>query len=59
MLHKKNNLLTVSMLCEIARVSRSGYYNWVNSENTRIEKENNDRCSYWDWKYYTAKEKRW
>ena len=46
MLHKKNNLLTVSMLCEIARVSRSGYYNWVNSENTRIEKENNDRRDF-------------
>ena len=34
------------MLCEIARVSRSGYYNWVNSENTRIERENNDRRDF-------------
>ena len=46
MLQKENNLLTVSMLCEIAQVSRSGYYNWVNSENTRIEKENNDRKDF-------------
>lgn len=46
MLAKDNNLLTVSMLCEIAHVSRSGYYNWVNSENKRIEKENNDRKDF-------------
>ena len=46
MLAKDNNLLTVSMLCEIAHVSRSGYYNWVNSENKRIEKENNDKKDF-------------
>lgn len=46
MIQKENNLLTVSMLCEIAQVSRSGYYNWVNSKNTRIEKENNDRKDF-------------
>lgn len=46
MTQKENNLLTVSMLCEIAQVSRSGYYNWINSENTRIEKENNDRKDF-------------
>ena len=46
MIHKENNLLTVSMLCEIARVSRSGYYNWVSSENNRIEKENEDRRDF-------------
>lgn len=39
-------MLTVSMLCEIAKVSRSGYYNWINSENTRIEKEYNDRKDF-------------
>lgn len=42
MIQRENNLLTVSMLCEIAQVSRSGYYNWVNSENIRIEKEEKD-----------------
>ena len=46
MIHKENILLTVSMLCEIARVSRSGYYNWVSSENNRIEKENEDRRDF-------------
>lgn len=46
MVKKENNLLTVSMLCEIAKVSRSGYYNWVNSENARINKENNDRRDF-------------
>ena len=46
MIEKENNLLTVSMLCEIAQVSRSGYYNWVNSENARIEKENSDRRDF-------------
>lgn len=46
MIHKENNLLTVSMLCEIAKVSRSGYYNWVNSGNNRIKKENDDRRDF-------------
>ena len=46
MVQKENNLLTVSILCEIAKVSRSGYYNWVKSENIRIEKENNDRKDF-------------
>ena len=27
-LGKANNTLSVKMLCEIAGVSRSGYYNW-------------------------------
>jgi len=46
MIQKENNLLTVSMLCEIAHVSRSGYYNWINSENIRIEKEDKDRKDF-------------
>ena len=28
----RNNILTVKDLCELAGVSRSGYYNWVRSE---------------------------
>ena len=43
MIKNENNILTVSMLCEIAQVSRSGYYNWVKSENVRIKKEEQDR----------------
>jgi len=34
------------MLCEIAGVSRSGYYNWVSSERKRIEKEIQDRADF-------------
>ena len=34
------------MLCEIAGVSRSGYYNWVNSEGNRIQKEKQDRADF-------------
>lgn len=46
MTQKENNLLPVSMLCEIAQVSRSGYYNWVNSEDMRIKKENKDKKDF-------------
>lgn len=31
-------MLTVSMLCDIAKVSRSGYYSWVKSEDIREKK---------------------
>ena len=34
------------MLCEIAGVSRSGYYNWVNAEETRLKKEEQDRVDF-------------
>lgn len=46
MIQKENNVLTVSMLCDIARVSRSGYYNWVKSEDKRIKKEEQDRKDF-------------
>lgn len=46
MINKENNILTVSMLCDIAKVSRSGYYNWVKSENIRIKKEEQDRKDF-------------
>ena len=46
MIQKENNILTVSMLCDIAQVSRSGYYNWVKSEDIRIQKENKDRKDF-------------
>ena len=41
----KNNVssLSVTALCEIAGVSRSGYYNWVKSEANRSRKETKDR----------------
>lgn len=46
MINKENNILTVSMLCDIANVSRSGYYNWVKSEDIRIKKEEQDRKDF-------------
>lgn len=44
--HKENNLLTISMLCDIAKVSKSGYYNWVESESNRLKKEEQDRKDF-------------
>ena len=32
---EKSNILTISELCEIAGVSRSGYYAWLSSEQKR------------------------
>lgn len=42
-LQEENNRLSVSMLCDIAGVSRSGYYRWVKSADIRAEKEKKDR----------------
>ena len=42
-LQEEDNQLSVSMLCEIAGVSRSGYYRWVNSADIREEREQKDR----------------
>lgn len=38
-LSQEGNLLTVSDLCRTAGVSRSGYYNWLHSADTRKKKE--------------------
>lgn len=43
---KENNLLNISMLCEIAGVSRSGYYRWVNTAKHREEQELKDRADF-------------
>lgn len=45
-INKSDNRLSVTMLCEIAGVSRSGYYNWVSSARKRIEKEIQDRADF-------------
>lgn len=45
-LMEEDNLLNVSMLCDIAGVSRSGYYRWIKAEDVRLEKENKDRESF-------------
>jgi putative transposase len=39
---RDNNMLNLSMLCEIAGVSRSGYYRWLGAEDTRKALEEQD-----------------
>ena len=52
-LQEKENLLNVSMLCDIAGVSRSGYYRWVKAFAIREEKERKDREDFeWILKAY-------
>ena len=41
-----DNQLSVSMLCGIAGVSRSGYYRWVNAVESREEKERKDKRDF-------------
>ena len=43
---REDNVLTITELCSIARVSRSGYYNWVNSKDKRDEQEPKDRHAF-------------
>lgn len=45
-LKKADNLLNVAMLCEIAGVSRSGYYRWVKAEGVRMGREEQDRLDF-------------
>ena len=42
-IQEEENQLSVSMLCEIAGVSRSGYYRWIATTPIREEKEQKDR----------------
>ena len=43
---RDNNLLKISKMCEIAGVSRSGYYNWCASESIRKVRENADKKDF-------------
>ena len=43
---QENNLQNIRELCRIAGVSRSGYYNWIASENRRSGKEESDRRDF-------------
>ena len=38
-----DNLLNVSVLCEIADVSRSGYYHYLSTEELRLQREKQDQ----------------
>ena len=43
---EKSNILTISELCEIAGVSRSGYYAWLSSEQKRAAREARDAADF-------------
>lgn len=44
--HKENNLLSITRLCEIAGVSRSGYYAWEKAAPAREMREEADRKDF-------------
>lgn len=46
MTKRDNNLLNISWLCEYASVSRSGYYNWISSEEARDRKDEQDKQDF-------------
>lgn len=45
-LEEEDNQLSVRMLCEIAGVSRSGYYRWVNAADVREKREEQDKADF-------------
>lgn len=45
-LENDNNLLCIKELCMIACVSKSGYYNWINSASKRQEREEQDENDF-------------
>ena len=42
MLSRDNNLLRINLLCQVAGVSRSGYYRWVSQKEYRAKQEQKD-----------------
>ena len=46
MIEQPNNTMTVSELCAIAGVSRSGYYRWVDAAPVREAREKEDRADF-------------
>ena len=44
--HKEGNMLSISKLCDIAGVSRSGYYAWTEAAPTRKKREDADRKDF-------------
>ena len=43
---RDNNLLNISWLCKYAGVSRSGYYNWLDKEALRLERDEMDKDDF-------------
>ena len=46
MTSRDNNLMNIKWLCEIAGVSRSGYYRWLGAEHIRDAHETQDKASF-------------
>lgn len=43
---RDNNLLSISTMCALAEVSRSGYYAWLEAEPNRQEREEADKADF-------------
>ena len=43
---RDSNLLNISYLCELAGISRSGFYYWQGGEHDRIEAEEQDKRDF-------------
>lgn len=41
-----DNVLSVSYMCQVAGVSRSGFYAWINAAPARQEREDNDKADF-------------
>lgn len=44
--NSEGNDLSITALCELAGVSRSGYYRWLSAEGTRLRKERQDQADF-------------
>ena len=43
---RDNNVLSIAKMCELAKVSRSGYYEWLAAEPCRQKHEESDRADF-------------
>ena len=43
---RDNNVLSIAKMCELAEVSRSGYYEWLDAEPCRQRHEESDRADF-------------
>jgi transposase InsO family protein len=46
MIQRNNILLNISLLCKTAGVSRSGYYGWLNAEDSRNVEDEQDKRNF-------------
>ena len=45
-LQKEDNQLDIQTMCQLAGVSRSGYYRWLSAEKHRENQETQDRADF-------------